>query len=227
VILAAICGFAFWLSWGGSRVFFRLIVVGLGGLFLCVALSFVVPGGNEFLEFATVTLGTAVVLALPRLAGVRRCRLGPDGLPQLSRQNHQFSIRDIFVWTTTAALLVACTRWAEVPKRVQHFDELLFLSVCLGICALLAMWATLTMNDRVVRRGVFVATITIGVSLFSAPWMPVAQRMVAMVSAIAILMACFLLIRRCGVRLVRGQVRADKSADLNSPPTAASPFDAE
>jgi hypothetical protein len=224
-ILAAVCGFAFWLSWGGSRVFFRLVVVGFGVLFFCVALGAISQGHNEFFEFAAVTLGTAAVVALPRLVGVRRCRLGSDGLPPMARKIPQFSVLDIFVWTTTVALLAACMRWAEVPKRLKGFDELVRWSGLLGICTLLAMWATLSMSHRVVRRGVLAAAIAIGIGIFSGAER--AEKTVAMVSAVAILIACFLLLRRRGVRLVRGQIRATEPADLKSPTTAASPFDAK
>lgn len=206
-IFAAICGIAYWLSWGGSHVFFRLIIVGLGVVFLCIALGAMVRGHSEYLQFATVTLGTAMVVALPRLAGVIRVRLGPDGLPEASQSSRQFSMLDLFVWTTTAALLAAVVRWADVPNKLPAADELLVWSVRLGICTLLAMWGVLAMGRRVIARLAIGLLVAIAIDALTP--MIVGRlkstdpdERVAIVAAQLMVAAFLYFFRRRGVRLM-------------------------
>jgi hypothetical protein len=232
VVLAAVGGFAFWLSWGGSRVLFRLIVAGLGVLLMCFALSINSRRPSEFLEFATVTLGTSIVVALPRLTGLQRARLGPDGLPHAPAGSRQFSMRDIFIWTATAALMAGFVQWTGWNTVLRHQQELFVWSLRLGICTLVAMWAALAMSSKVVFRLAFgmgmVVLIGWGVSNRLRDFHPTDEQTVATIVVMLVLTGCFSLLRHRGVRLVRSSsLQFTPSVESAPPPSPDNPFDAE
>jgi hypothetical protein len=229
MVLATVCGFAFWLAWGGSQVFFRLPIVGIGVVCLCTALG----ARNEFADIAMITLGTTVVVALPRIAGVRRCRIGSDGALTSARRR-QFSIRDLFVWTFTAAILAAIARWSDLSAALSNDRLKLYAvwSIQLGSSALLAAWAMLANGrwaiGRVASAILLMIFVCAGATAFDSS-LRKSEATPAVIFATCLLSAVFYALRRRGVRLAQNRsiLVSDPAQAESSTASDASPFDAE
>src|SRR5262245_46026054 len=102
-LLATGCGEAMWLAWGGANLLWRLIIVGFGMVMLTY---FWAPDRDVFKIALSTTLASSVLLAIPRLIGIHRCRLDSDNVPQAIGASRQFSISNIFIWITSIALVL-------------------------------------------------------------------------------------------------------------------------
>jgi hypothetical protein len=230
MVVATMCGFAYWLAWGGARVYFRLLVVSVGVFALCLILGISMRGNNnELVDFAMITLGTAAVVTLPRLIGVRRCRLDSDGLLTVAR-GRQFSLRDIFIWTTTAAFLAAVVRWSNLPSHLhlRRLEMHAAWSLRMGSCTLLAAWAFFFSSNRIATRffaaAILFVFISEGIALL-ADGTGRDESTLAVLISFLVLSAVFYFLRRRGVRLAFGSsIRVTRKAEASS---NDSPFKAD
>jgi hypothetical protein len=228
-LLATGCGEALWLAWGTSNLFWRLVVVGVGVLLLCVLL-----GGVDWLfliVFSTI-LVSASVLALPRIFGIRRCRLNADGVPQAIATSRQFSLRDVFLWTTCVALLLGIASWTGFFNYLTaDYEWVLRFSIFLVVCGWAAMWAILAHRDRIVVRLLLAALPTAAACFaLSDEWMSSDFAMTISAALNAYLIVCggLYILRRKGIRMVRGRsIHEPKSNVESSAPADTSPFDAD
>lgn len=209
MVVAAMCGFAYWLAWGGIRVFFRLLVVSVGVFVLCLVLGISMRGrNNELVDFAMITMGTAAVVTLPRLIGIRRCHLASSGVPTLAN-GRQFSLRDIFFWTTTAAFLAAVVRWSDLPSQLhpRRLEMHAYWSLRMGSCTLLAAWAIFSNSNRIASR-LAAATILLAVISESIASLEKgngkAEATLAVLISFMLLSTMFYILRRRGVRFAFG-----------------------
>jgi hypothetical protein len=230
IVQAVMCGFAYWLGWGGSRVLFRLIVAGIG-LYLLYAAFSAMPG-VRMAPFAIITLCTSMIAATPRFFGLRQCRLSADDVPESTMRDRQFSLVDLFLWTMTAALLAGTARWVDLSDQMrrQNVEANFIASARLAICTLAAMWAMLTLRGHVWMR----LTIAIGLvavveaviyfSRFGSNWIPA---VVYPTTAIVLCLAFFVL--RCrGFRIARNQsIRFVTSDDSHETLPGPNPLDTE
>jgi hypothetical protein len=202
-----------WSAWGGSWAFLRMLVVALSWCFTSQLIP--VPPSDKFEIFAAVVLGTLLcgaVVALPRLFGVRwvtqRDLLGNRAAP--SQRMYQFSILDMFTWTTTTAVMAALVRWSGLPNYIDVYSIIVF---CIAAAILIvgvwaAMWAGLTMRKfvgaRVVATLALALLMGLGTAVLSGGRSEDVGYTIAwfLCTEGCLLAACFIM-RRNGHRLVR------------------------
>lgn len=233
VINAVICGIAFWLGWGGSHVLFRSIVVAIGVFLLYLGLKFVPD--TRIAPLAIIVLATSILVAVPRFIGLRPCRLAVDGVPETTMHGRQFSLGDLFLWTTTAALMAAAAHWTDVSSQLRAHD--LHVSAIwsgrAAICTLAAMWAMLTLGGRIWLRlalaAGIVAAIDVAMQLsFGGRPSRMFHETAGWVSTTIALSLAFYVLRWRGVRIARNQsIRVVAPAESREALLPASPFDAE
>lgn len=160
-LAAIICGEALWIVWGGIGLLWRLIIVGLG-----VMSSYVFWLARDrivLLIIISITLLSSILLALPRWFGFRRCWLSAGGMSQASFGTRQFSMLDIFLWTTSIALLAGIAHWTDLSlyEIVEDFMFDFRWSIRLAICGCAAVWAILSIHGRIPFRLLIAALIVI------------------------------------------------------------------
>ncbi len=158
--VAKFCLMAIWLAWGGSRVLWRMIVVGSSLLGTSVILARTFPwGGTVVPQLWWLTmLATATGIAVPRLLGVRWARIAserrPAALPE--KPSRQFALLDMFLWTATAACVFGVFRWLPLPDEIVLYIYLGIGTLLFIVGSLGSMWAILGTNGPVLGRGTMV-----------------------------------------------------------------------
>jgi hypothetical protein len=227
-LLATGCGEALWLAWGASNLFWRLIVVGLGALLLCAMWEGV--SWLFLIVFSTILL-SASVLALPRIVGIRRCRLNTEGMPQPVRASRQFSIRDVFVWTTCFAFLLGIASWTDFFEVLSSdYEYVLQFSPFLVVCGWAAMWAVLAHRDRIFLRLLLASLPPIATLFLQSDSRAVSDSVeIISVALSAFLIVCggLYILRRKGIRFATCRGICERKFTIGSSASAdISPFDA-
>jgi hypothetical protein len=212
---------------------FRVIVVGIGVFLLYKGLKDL-PGAR-IAPLVILMLGTSILVAVPRLIGLRPCRLAVDGVPETTMRSRQFSLCDLFLWTTAAAFMAAVAHWTDLSSQLRTHNLLVnaIWSGRLAICTLAAMWAMLTLRGRCWLRlalaiGI-VAAIEVAMTLsFGGRLSRMFPEIVGLVSTTIALSLAFYVLRWRGVRVARKRsIRVVSSADSCEALLTASPFDDE
>jgi hypothetical protein len=203
---------AMWLGWGGSRAIWRMLVVMVSMLFS----SFAAPIDRNNLQLFIVLflLQTicAATIALPRLLGVRWITAwdAAYGNEIVSHRPYQFSIVDILIWTTMAALLAGLIQWIGIPAGIDLMGLAITLVglVMLSAAVLVAMWAELSVAERIEGRVAaaysFVAVLAVGTAMLSgAPSDAIGYILGMYLSTASCLLVGLYVLRRFGHRLVR------------------------
>ncbi len=202
---------AMWLAWGGSRAFWRMLVV-MMSLFLTSLAAPVDRNNTQLFVILFLINGVcALVIALPRLLDVRwivtsdwRSLAKPD-----TGRRYQFSIIDILVWTTMAAVLAGLIQWIGFPAGVDLLGLLVVLiaPTVLGAAVLVAMWAELGAIENIGGRigaaylfAILLALVT-GM-LWRAPGEAVAYILLFFLSGMSGLLTVLYVLRCAGHRWV-------------------------
>jgi hypothetical protein len=128
----------------------------------------------------------------------------------VSHRPYQFSIVDILIWTTMAALLAGLIQWIGIPAGIDLMGlAITFVGlVMLSAAVLVAMWAELSVAERIEGRVAaaysFGAVLGIGTAMLSgAPSEAMGYILGMYLSTASCLLAALYVLRRFGHRLVR------------------------
>lgn len=137
---------AIWLALGGGTAIWRAILaiagVSVAALLFCAATG---EGEAEWLVLLWVVAASVAALLLPvRLCGYR---LTKPGGSRRRPGEMQFSIRQLLALTAVVAAVAGATRLlAPIAPTTSAIGFALAVALCLGVVALVAVWATLGLD---------------------------------------------------------------------------------
>jgi hypothetical protein len=209
---------ACWLAFGNQSLPIRLLWVVPG----CVLIFFplFIEGGplhEEFVAFAVcnlIVVGVATLPLLLRACGARIVRLDPANVfvPAASDHNSlQFTLRQMFGWTLSAAIVAALIRFVVPPETQLAAAARIvgaiatFATASAAVCG--AVWAALG-RGKPLRRIPVVAVVCAGVTLiicaaFHASSDEMWGTSVIVALEVALTACALLLWRSAGFRLIR------------------------
>lgn len=157
VILAIAAALAIWLAFGNQTLMWRTIWATLGAS--VVALEFCATSGeleSEWLGLVWVVLVTiAAIFAFARWLGFRLMDTTHGG--RIRPEEMQFSVAQLMTLTAVIASIAAVARM--LAPLVATINALMFgiaIALCLGVLALVAVWATLRSEISRVRLSTLV-----------------------------------------------------------------------
>ncbi len=203
---------AIWLAFGWLALALRVIAA--VAMVACIPSA---PGGaRPFVWAFSTVLFAAVPCAIARLSGCQIRQFADLAAKEkwlAGVRPAQFTLRQMFAWTTVAAILVALARLAERQNLVDLRDLIGdgVVAIVAGVLLLLVVWATL--RERSQARGV--ALICVGTLIFGmllAVLMGVATRDTAIIVCtfpltVLLLSVVLLIFRANGFRYVRARRR--------------------
>jgi hypothetical protein len=211
-VLAQVGLTAIWLAFGWLALALRVLAA--AGMVACIPSA---PGGARAFVWAfSAILFAAVPCAIARLSGCQIRQFADLAAKEkwlAGVRPTQFTLRQMFSWTTVAAILVALARLAERQNLVDLRDLIGdgVFAIAAGVFLLSVVWATL--RERSQARGV--ALISVGTLIFGmllAVLMGVDARDAAMIVltlplTVLLLSGLLLIFRANGFRYVRARRR--------------------